>query len=429
MGKYNSGILYNVSPAKTNGTNYNSAIFIYTININEAFLLLDNVSLNANLFPKDSFGFDEILESIVNFKLNDKIDFSYTSQLFTELAVLDSYGMSDVAVNILVIFMLSDVFSAEEKLQLMSEIRASDDIDLEDKLRLQSAFELSDTYKITDANNAILDALVETSDSFGMTDKEPRSAVSDFYITRSADGIYDMIMPFGLIIDYSMTHIGFMPECVDTSVEMSGVDGEIIQDSVYKSRIFDIFAVTSDGLSLDEKAEIKERIAYILHATKKDTRQLTFADNETSFDVKYSGQADIATEAPSWLRFEIPLKSASPYGHKEFTKDLLGSGLLTNDGQIEVGMVITISGSYTNPSFKVGNMQLSWTGTISASQKLIINTDAYTCYLLNADGTKVNAMKGFNGNFPKIPIGSIVLTAPSALDSKILTSWKELVLY
>ena len=317
----------------------------------------------------------------------------------------------------------------DEKLNLLSNVYSDEVIDLIDIIQIYATNKILDEFELDDNEKANLKVQIFKYLTMNMTDKEPKYSASDFYIARSDDGIFDMLMPFGLIIDYSMTHIGFMPECVDTSTDMQGVDGEIVQDSKYRSRIFDIFAVTQDGLSIKEKYEIKDKIAYILNSVKKNTKTITFSDSETSFDVKYSGLADITTDAPGWMRFELPLKSASSYGYKQFIKDLKGSGLITNDGHIEIGAEHIISGPCNNPSFILGDVEMKWNGNVPDGYSLVINTDNFTCYTINPNGEKENAMYNFNNKFKRIPVGSIVLKADKNTEGHIFTSWRELVLY
>src|SRR5699024_11662226 len=90
---------------------------------------------------------------------------------------------------------------------------------------------------------------IMTYDRLNVTDGDPQAAVSDFYVTKDENGLYDLILPFNLIVDYNKTTLPFMPEAVDTSVELAGADGEIGQYTVDKSRVCDIFVVAMDGLS------------------------------------------------------------------------------------------------------------------------------------------------------------------------------------
>lgn len=429
MANYNSGKKYNFS-ARESGFNYNSAVFMITLRLTEPLIMKDSVKLQSvNILASEQINL--IVEYLLNtkFALSDTAIIKELKYLFSsDFYVSDNFNINDNALKVAIAIALSDQFSSDEKIKLISELFSVENITMLQEAEIEAYVNGFDEDNIIDLS-PVLNASIYDKDIINMTDKDPKKAISDFYITKSDDGIYDLIMPFNLIVDYSMTHIGFMPECVDTSTEMQGVDGEIVQDSVYKSRIFDIFAVTLDGLNMQQKSEIKRDIAYILDSIKKDTKKLTFADRETSFDVKYSGLADITTEAPGWLRFEIPLKSASSYGHKEFSRDLAGSGLLVNDGDKTVGALHKITGECVNPSFAIGGILMNWNGTVNEGETLYIDTDNYTCYLIDKNGERHNAMKNYNGNFPRIPIGTIVLDARPGTEEHLYTEWRELILY
>lgn len=429
MANYNSGKKYNFS-ARESGFNYNSAVFMVTLRLTEPLIMKDSVKLQSvNILASEQINL--IVEYLLNtkFALSDTAIIKELKYLFSsDFYVSDNFNINDNALKVAIAIALSDQFSSDEKIKLISELFSVDNIKIIEKSEIEAYLNGIDECNIIDLS-PILNANIYGKEILNLTDKDPKKSISDFYITKSDDGVYDMIMPFDLIVDYSMTHIGFMPECVDTSTEMEGVDGEIVQDSVYKSRIFDIFAVTLDGLTIQQKSEIKKNISYILDSIKKNTKKLTFADHETSFDVKYSGLADITTDGPGWLRFEIPLKSASAYGHKEFSKDLLGSGLLVNDGDKTVGALHKITGECINPTFSIGGTLMTWNGTVQEGETLYIDTDNYTCYLIDKNNVKHNAMKNYNGNFPRIPIGSIVLDANIGTEEHLYTEWRELVLY
>lgn len=429
MANYNSGKKYNFS-ARESGFNYNSAVFMVTLRLAEPLIMKDSAKLQSvNILASEQINL--IAEYLLNtkFALSDTAIIKELEYLFSnDFYVSDNFNINDNALKVAIAIALSDQFSSDEKIKLISELFSVENITMFQEAEIEAYLNGIDECNIIDLS-PILNANIYGKEILNLTDKDPKKAISDFYITKSDDGVYDMIMPFDLIVDYSMTHIGFMPECVDTSTEMEGVDGEIVQDSVYKSRIFDIFAVTLDGLTIEQKSEIKKNISYILDSIKKNTKKLTFADHETSFDVKYSGLADITTEGPGWLRFEIPLKSASSYGHKEFSRDLSGSGLLVNDGDKTVGALHKITGECINPTFSIGGTLMTWNGTVQEGETLYIDTDNYTCYLIDKNNVKHNAMKNYNRNFPRIPIGSIVLDANIGTEEHLYTEWRELVLY
>ena len=253
MANYNSGKMYNFS-ARESGFNYNSAVFMITLRLTEPLIIKDFVKLQSVTIPtqeKLNLSSEYLLNT--NFYLYDKgiikeLDFIFSSDFF----VNDNFKVDDDALKLAIAIALSESISSKEKIELISELFSIEKISVLQEPEIEAYVNGFDEENIIDLS-PLLNANIYDKDIINMTDKDPKKAISDFYITKSDDGIYDMIMPFDLIVDYSMTHIGFMPECVDTSTEMQGVDGEIVQDSVYKSRLFDIFAVTLDGLIMKQK--------------------------------------------------------------------------------------------------------------------------------------------------------------------------------
>lgn len=427
LARYNHGKKYNQSDA-IDGAKYNTVAYVYALRVTDSFKVVDELE-----GPTASYLFTEALKLKEDFQLSvehlsmESLNIKETDVHFEVLfEIFESLGLKDEFTG------LVTLLSAMDKTSVLDEITAVDreffdSVVFTETPDINAIISAADNIGLKEAS--ALFAAMKSFEPVNVIDKTPKSSISDFYITKDEQGICDIIMPFNLIVDYSKSNIGFIPEAIDTSTTLAGVDGEIVQDTVYGSRLFDIFAVTEPGLSIPEKEEIKREIAEILHSIKKGTRVLTFANNETAFDVKYSGQAEIDTDAPGWLRFSLPLKSASSYGHKQFTKDKKGSGLLDNTGDVEVGPVITITGPVSSPGFTIGDMDITWNGMVAEDEKLVIDMQNETCYKVLANNTRQNAMKNFAGDFKKIPVGSIVLQANTNTEEHISATWIEKVLY
>lgn len=428
MAKYNTAKRYNTNGAK-GGAIYNVETYILVLKLNENIDFLEELQIPlAKLILSEKLNWIDALGANVENFLSGTMSFVDSApQLDAFFEALERVGLIDKITELIVDLAINEDYSLIEEMEQFAEIFAELDFHLEDTANLEAFIETADEYGFEEL--AELFANILTFHDFNMTDKQPKSAISDFYVTKDEDGIFDIIKPFNLIVDYSKTKISFMPEATDTISELVGIDGEIVQDTVYRSRMFDIFAVTEQGLTLVEKEEIKKEISEILHSIKTGTKVITFANNETEFDVKYSGLADIVTDAPGWMRFELPLKSPSSYGRKQFNKDIKGSGLMENTGVIPTGPLVKITGPCENPAFLMGDVTIEWKSTIAANETLYIDMENETCYKINANGEKINAMKHFNGEFKKIPVGSLVLEANQATEEHISATWIERVLY
>lgn len=428
MATYNSGIKYN-KRQNQGGARYNAVAYVVMFKLGEVMDVTEgNYKLLSELILSERLNLKYIFENYAEYQFKGSLLFDDFEVKFSVLfKVMDNIGMGDLFPKLVAGLFVKDKFGAIAELRQFADILAKEQIPFSEITDLETLVSTLDDFGFDELVN--LFATMPVYDRLNITDKEPKTAVSDFYITKDPQGLYDLILPFNLIVDYSKTHIPFMPEAIDSTVSLSGTDGEVVQDTVYGSRIFDIFAVTMDGLEIWEKEEIKRDIAEILHSIKKGTKKLTFANNETAFDVKYSGLADIVTDAPSWMRFEIPLKSQSAYGHKLFDQTLEGSGLMVNGGNIPVGAVITISEGAVNPSFSIGKNEFSWQGTVPAGHKLVIDMDDQSCYLIDPNNKKTLATKNLKGEYVKIPQGSIVLQASQSTEPYISAVWQEQVLY
>lgn len=428
LAKYNSNIYYNRSQ-NHGGAKYNTVAYVVLLRLSEFVEVEDNkYEQFAKIIFKERAWLKDVLEGRADYKFEGSITFEDSDPVFMVLfKMLEEFNIADISSELFTLMFVQDKIDVLEEAEQFAKIYASDKILMEEITSLEALVSTTDEMGFHELSE--LFAKILAYDSVNVTDRTPKTAISDFYITKDEQDLFDVIMPFGLIVDWNSTHIPFMPEAIDSSVNLAGADGEIVQDTVYGSRIFDIFAVTYDGLTLVEKEEVKKDIANILHSAKRNTKKLTFANNETSFDVKYTGLADVTTEAPSWMRFEIPLKSQSAYGHKLFDQTLIGSGLMVNGGSIPVGAVVTITGEVTNPTFEMGAETFTWKGTVKKGYSLVIDMDNQSCYMIDPNGVKSLATKNLTGEFVKIPVGSMVLQANSVTESHITAVWQEQVLY
>lgn len=429
MAKYNTNVFYNRS-VNSKGAKYNTVAYVVLFRLTDNFAVGDNeyslystyaMSESPNILSDawDLHAKYEYLEGLV------ADDYEIIAARLFE--VFDEFGVKDIAVNLVASLMVNENVELLEDAKMVAEILAKEDLNAVDFGTVEAFIEAMDDMGFSEL--AELFATVMTYDRLNVTDGDPQAAVSDFYVTKDENGLYDMILPFNLIIDYNKTVLPFMPEAVDTSVELAGADGEIVQDTVYKSRVFDIFAVTFDGLSAYEKEQVKKDIATILHSIKNDTKVITFANNETAFDVKYTGLANIDIDAAGWMEFEIPLKSAAAMGHKQFEQRMSGSGLMVNGGMQPVGAVIRITGPVTNPGFTLGSEVFSWNGTVPEGSTLVIDMDDKSCYMIDEAGNRSLATKNLTGEYVSIPVGSMVLQANQNTEEHIESVWQELVLY
>lgn len=430
MANYNSKSFYN-KKGNNGGFFYNGASYFVllnlqeTVNANEDFtkyfvsIILSEKSVNAT----------DLISLFSLYNQSEQFSFSEKSKISVLFNVLENENIKDSFIKLLVLAYLKDQVSFLDKVSSFADILVSENINVEEIVDLESFFYLLEKYNLTDIKMTYLVYLM-LHDNLGMTDREPKTAVSDFIvgISDGLDNAYDWLIPFGLKIDWATTTIQVMPETEITAVEMPGIDGSIVEDTVYKDRLFQIVGFSEQGLTREQKEELKANIAEVLNATKYQEKKLTIQSRGTSFDVRYDGQANI-TEGPSYVKATIPFR-AQPYGYESFENELIGTGLIDNYGVAPLGAVHNISGPITNPSFSVGTYEYSWSGTVPIGKTLVIDQNMLTCYLVDSFGNKENAMKNFNGKFYKIPAGqSAVLNADEETASNMITQWRIKVLW
>lgn len=432
MAKYNSGFYYN-RRGNEYGAVYNSNVYILVLHLNELLRVDDKIS--ENLAKMILFEQNNVLDEIVLTALYTKHDMEYLTIKDDDIKVsllffmAEEIGIKDELTDLIVLSYLHDDIKVVEETKMLAEILTRDNINVKDITDVHAFLNQLDEFGLVDLK-ASLEILISTHDKFGLTDREPRTAVSDFVIgaADNVDRAYDWLIPFGLKIDWDKTKIQVMPEAELTKIQMPGIDGSIIEDSVYKDRLFEIVAYSQDGLSIAQKEELKDKITRVLDATKHQDKKLTVQAADTSFDVRYEGQAEIV-DGPSYVKATIPLRTP-PYGSSIFETELNGAGLVDNTaGNAPLRVKHIITGAITNPTFSLGTITYTYKGFIPIDNQLIIDHDMMSCYIIDNKGKKTNALANLVGEFQAIPAGeSVVLNTTTATASHLKTEWKIKVL-
>lgn len=429
MPNYNMGYRYNVG-GSDGGIFYNTDYRII-INIKEVINISENIGKILAVYvlnDKPIRMYDTIIQASVH-GVYDSVQIDDFSDYRTFFSLTDKFCTTDSVSSLLVLATLYD------RREIIDEVRSINQVLVEEGFSADTDISIEAIIDVLDKNGmndliADLGILLGIYEATAITDRTPRSVISDFLIGSNInlDDAYDWFIPFNMKVDWDTTSIQVMPETSNTTIEMPGIDGSIIEDTVYKDRLFQIVAFSEDDLSKAEKEELKTKITEILDSTKHQTKSLTVQSTDTSFDVKYDGQAVIA-EGPSYVKATVPLR-VSPYGHKTFGGELWGSGLVYNEGDAPVGAKHTISGPISDPSFTFGDHEYKWVGYVPENYNLVIDQQMMTCYLQDEFGVKKNAMSSLVGTFQKIPAHySIALTVNGIPEEQIYTTWRDVVLW
>lgn len=431
---YNSEFVYNAM-GQDGGFFWNGANYIILLRLHETLRTIDNLSLKlAKLILNEKFDMfyvDLILSAMTN--QTDDVIFDEDMTYVTTFLLAENMGFRDKLAELLVLAYLHDDLKLLDEARLFSaRLSADDTINVKDIMSTDAFYELMDRFKMDDVE-LFVRLLMMLYDSAGLTDgvPNPKLSISDFIIGTygDTDKAYDWFIPFNMKVDANNTFIYPMPEAEHVTASILGLDGELWEDCTYKDRLFSITAYSEQGLTIQEKEDLKTRICEILDSTKHQSKKLTVQDRGVSFNVKYTGQADIS-EGPSYVKMRADFL-AQPYGYRTFEEDIVGSGLVDNgQGDIALGPVIRIFGYCSNPSFSLGDYNYSWSGVVQQGYELVIDFNMLTCYLAPPSGKKVNAMNKFNGTFHKIPKGrSEVIQFPANIAQQANTRWQTRVLW
>lgn len=434
MAYWNSGAVFN-RRGEQKGFTWNSQYFLFVVRLNDSLQMIDGLSeLLARLVLSDDSAsfYDEVVNSAFYGHLVDEFSFEEDTKVSLLFAIAEEIGVKDELTDYIVSLFLSEKWEAIENIKLLANIWSDDAFVLEEKTALQAFYSLRDAYKLEDVKAESL-VWLYLYDKFSLTDRDIKQAITDFLIgaIEDDDRAYDYFSPMyvqlenrrvGMRIDWKNTEIAHMPEAEHTIIEVPGTDGSIIQNTVYKDRLFKITMFSDDGLTISQKEDLKRRIDEVLDATKRESKKLTVQARGIMFDAKYNS-SDIS-DGPSYVKAEVEF-NVGPYGQDIFPNTLNGSGLVSNiEGAAPLHVVHKISGPITNPSFQFGTITYSYKGTVPSAKTLVIDHDKLTCYIVDNFGVKTNSLKDLTGEFQSIePGGSIVLVADKTTESHLVTEW------
>jgi len=246
-----------------------------------------------------------------------------------------------------------------------------------------------------------IEATLSIDDTGQCIDENLATAETDIFIDSD-----NKLMPLGVYV-LRDSREELLPGTREITEIIPGKHGEIDFGSEFEARILELYCITPEGLTPQEKAQLKRQLAKKLNPVAGNKRLIFFDDLDKMYSVKYAGKIDL-TQYPGAFEFTIPFKMSNPFIVSAFENKLVGSGTITNEGTFETPLVIEIQGPVTNPTVTVGEYDLSYTGDIVAGQTLIIDTGLMTVTL---DGQ--NALGNFTGDIEKVelPPGETIVTA------------------
>lgn len=252
---------------------------------------------------------------------------------------------------------------------------------------------------------------------------------SDFYISENGRLVipeYDI----NYLIDFSASNIPSMPEAMEASVRIVGRDGDVVLNTTYEPMNFSIVCYTDDNLTPDEKVREEQKINRFMDSIKNKTKVLGFERENKFYDVKYNGVLT-TVRFPAHVQFTIPVKSSESYAKDLIKKRIQGNGFENSETIKEVGAVFTIRGPAQTPKISFNNYEMFYDNVLLENTKLIIDSGKSTITHVNGvTGSKTNAMRYYNHQFPKVKYGENVLVVNSGIDdaSQVKVEWNDLKL-
>lgn len=221
---------------------------------------------------------------------------------------------------------------------------------------------------------------------------------------------------FGLIM-LSKNRV-MLPEMTDEYVDIPGRDGSIHFPGSFKDRPPEVeFSTTTK--TLPELRQLARQVAAWLHSKRHEV--LVFDDEpDVYYMAKVANQLDLE-QTVAMGRFSVqfncePLAYSIAADTWEQAVTAGASYTITNAGTYSALPVITITAGsqITGLVLTVEDKTLTYTGTLTAGQSLIIDCGKY-----QATKAGVNAMGDVSGDFPVLYAGDNELTINKACSLKI----------
>lgn len=383
------------------------------------------ISTAADIYMADDIMLAEKLNIFSSYFIDDTLMLEDDKDISTVLSIADEIGVKDKLLLILANISVEDEITFDEALKQFSHYAMHDSFYLDEKLSESARLKLEDRFAVG-GDTIDLGASISSTDDLAITDYKPKRAATDFLIgftESNIDNAVDWLVPFRLMVDWGSTNVPVMPEAALTTIELPYTDGSIVENAVYKDRMFNIVGFSKDGLTSRQKGDLKRKIDEILDSIKFKSKRLTIQDRDIAFDVRYEGLAEIA-DGSSYVKATIPFR-ATPYGYHIFDGEVEGSGLIDNtEGDAPLGVVVRIKGTVTDPTFDIGGNTFKWTGTVRSGYTLVVDHNLMTCYLLEPSGKKTNALASLTGGFYRVPKQtSVVISMPDSMKNHFKTTY------
>lgn len=206
--------------------------------------------------------------------------------------------------------------------------------------------------------------------------------MSEFKITRSVDGCYDVFYPFGLRVDWSESKLQYAPNIAIDRQEIVGAETDALFGAKYGVRGLTIVAYSADGYTKTQIESMKTLISNYLNDTYKQNIKMMYYD--TGYvNISFSGLSFADNIQTGFLKVTFNFTLVNPYNY--LIKTLSGNGNITNAGLYDCKPQIKIMGPATHPSVTYNGKTLTLGITLASDEYAIIFCDLYKAHKYSGD--------------------------------------------
>ena len=222
------------------------------------------------------------------------------------------------------------------------------------------------------------------------------------------------ITPFNILTSKE-TRFTILPQTRDAIDELEIGDGDIDFGTGLAMGEFNLHGIIEFN-SIEQRNTIEQEIKKQFNNCRTP-KTIAYECSPEKFNViRLTGKPEI-TRYPFHLEVRAQFKTY-PYWQSTDEHLLTGSGTIANNGTLETGLIIEITGSVVNPIVVVGDKTLTYSGSISSGKTLVIDTCTKTAKI----GT-INAIANYNNVFPILEPGSVNVSAGSNVKIKWRDRW------
>lgn len=250
------------------------------------------------------------------------------------------------------------------------------------------------------------------------------SVETEFKITRSVDGLYDVFYPFGLRVDWSESKMQYAPEITIDRQQIEGADTDVLFDAKYGVRGLKIVAYSPDGYTKTQLESLKALISTQLNTIQTQDTKLLYYD--TGYvNISLSGLTFVDNIQTGFLKVTFNFTLTNPYNY--LIKTLATDGNIVNSGLYNCKPKITITGAATNPAVTYNGNTLTLGITLLTGESAIIFCDLYKAYKYDSVGAITDVTNYITGNYFDFLKGTYAIA--SNYPTKTTYEWHEKYLW